>query len=267
MTQTGKPSLTAGQPDCAYCHGMRFYVPDLPLQHPEYGRAIRCEHCNTDTSRFSGLTATELTYSAASIQGKNDTVTALRYLVDHIAAHPAGWLTLWGPFGTAKTMTMQAIIAGLVRQNRNARFYHAKQIEQGWFNDMHDPDHSAQAQLFLNTPFIAIDELDKVNLNSEWIRQQFQNLLDHRYRQAVAGKQLTLITLNSDPVAGGIIPGDIVSRMEDGRFYRQWTGKSNSLVIDRWGEKVLPGCIQVKGADARPYLAPEFVREKKGQPV
>ncbi len=224
---------------------------------------MRCDHC-ADTSRFSGLTATELAYTADAIQGKNDTAVTLRYLVEYIEAQPAGWLTLWGTYGTAKTMTVQAIIAGLVRQKRNARFYHAKQVENAWFKDMHDPDHSAQGLLFLDTPFLAIDELDKVNLKNEWIRQQFQNLLDHRYRQGIDGKQLTLITLNSDPA--DTLPGDIASRMGDGRFYRPAppTGR-NSHVIDRWGERVLPGCLNVAGGDARPLIAPEFVKAKKGK--
>lgn len=235
-------------------------MPDVPASHPDFGRAQRCPHCRRDYTDYSGLTPTELAYTSENIKGPGNQQTALRYLVDYIVAHPVGMLTLWGNYGTAKSMTVQAIIAGLVRTGRDARFYHAKQVENGWFRDIHDPDHSAQGQLFLNTPIVAIDELDKVNLKNEWITQQFQALFDHRYRLAVAGKQLTLVTLNRSPEAA--LPGDIASRMNDGRFFRPWSGGANPLVVERWGEKVLPGCLEIKGKDLRPYVAPAFVEER-----
>lgn len=197
--------------------------------------------------------------TAASIKGKGPAETVQRYLVDQIISHPRGWLTLWGDYGTAKTMTAQAIVAGLVRAGKSARFYRASQIEQAWFKDLHEDRNNAE--MFRELPALAIDELDKVNLRSEWIRERFQDLMDYRYRQAVAGQQLTLITLQYEPAS--CLPGDIVSRMNDGRFYRPWTGGANPLVIERWGEKVLPGCINIAGEDARPKLAPDFVINKK----
>ena len=101
----------------------------------------------------------------------------------------------------------------------------------------------------------------KVNLRNDWIRERFQELMDLRYRSGIAGETLTLITLQGEPSAH--LPGDIASRINDGRFSRLWTGGRNSLVIDRWGEKVLPGCLHIEGADARPNMAPDFVQAKR----
>lgn len=262
-TKNGQSNSTAGRSACPRCGGTGWFVPDLPVAHKEFGRAVRCGECSTDYSRWSGLTDVELGYTADSILGNGDTPTALRYLVEQITHNPTGWLTLWGVYGTAKTLTIQAIVANLIRQKKLARFYHAKQLEQGWFDDMHAD--RLNAKVYLDAPVLAIDELDKVNLNNDWVRQQFQALLDHRYRQGIAGKQLTLITLQYEPEKA--VPGDIASRMGDGRFYRVWTGGPNRLVIDRWGEQVLPGCLHIEGKDARPQMAPDEIKQKQSAGV
>jgi DNA replication protein DnaC len=119
-----------------------------------------------------------LSLTASNIRGNKAAEQAQRYLVDYVIAHPRGWLTLWGDYGTAKTLTIQAIIAGLVRTGHSARFYRASQIEPGWFDDLHT-DRS-NAELYRELPILAIDELNKVNLRSDWIRKRFQDLIDYR---------------------------------------------------------------------------------------
>ena len=257
-TKSAPTSSTAG-PNCTRCGGSGWIVPDLQPKDPGFGKARRCPVCGIDYSDRCGLNEQERQYTAKSISGRGDTETALRYLVDAITAKPAGWLTLYGAYGTAKTLTVQAIIAGLVRAKKVAKFVRASEIEQAWFDDLHSD--SDKRKLFLELPALAIDELDKVNLRNDWIRERFQELMDLRYRSGIAGETLTLITLQGEPSAH--LPGDIASRINDGRFSRLWTGGRNSLVIDRWGEKVLPGCLHIEGADARPNMAPDFVQAKR----
>lgn len=250
-----KPSrVTSG--NCSMCAGMGFLMPDLPVTDPGFGKALRCPVCNANYDRVCGLTDTELAYTIESILGSSPIHFMLRTLAVHIIDCPAGMVTLWGPYGTAKTMTVQVAIATLVKQRRMAaRFYHAKQIEQGWFDDM-DSDR-LNALTYLHTPILAIDELDKVNIKNDWIRQQFQRLLDYRYRMAVAGKQLTLITLNGDPMQ--VLPGDVASRLHDGRFARPWPADVPGPAVARNGEHLMPGVIFVDGKDARPYMRSMFV--------
>lgn len=224
-----------------------------------FGRAQRCHDCGTDHAQRCGLNEQELSITANDIHGNTHTERALRYLIGYVADNPTGWLTLWGNYGTAKTMTVQAIIASLVHQGKSARFYRASEIEQGWFDDLHAG--RSNAELYRRLPILAVDELNKVNLRNDWIRERFQDLLDHRYRHAVAKKQLTLITLQYEP--DSCLPGDIASRLKDGRFYRPWMGGANNLVIERWGERVLPGCLHIQGEDARPQIPPDFVVAKK----
>lgn len=244
---------------CSMCSGAGFIVPDLAVGTPAYGKAQRCPICNANYDRVCGLTDAELAYTVDSIAGAGPTTTMLRALAAHIIANPVGMVTLWGTYGTAKTMAVQIVVAALVRNRTAARFYHAKQIEQGWFDD-HDNDRM-NAQTYLHTPVLAIDELDKVNTKNDWVRQQFQALLDYRYRMACAGRQLTLITLNGDPAQ--VMPGDIASRLADGRFARPWPADVPGPVIERHGDRLLPGIVPVGGKDARPYMRSMFTAQEE----
>jgi hypothetical protein len=152
------------------------------------------------------------------------------------------------------------VVAELVRRKKQAKFIHAKAIEQGWFDDMHAEKSNMKG--LLTVPTLAVDELDKVNTKSDWVRQQFQLLMDERYRRAVEGKLFTLITLNGRPE--DVLPGDVASRLGDGRFFRQWTSqKPNPYVIERWGTKALPSIIEIKGKDMRPYMPPAWAEQER----
>jgi len=235
----------------------------LPVGAPGYGRAIRCNRCNVGLGACSGLNEQEILLTAQSIQGRNDMASLLRWLIEDILAHPAGWLTLWGDYGTAKSLTAQTIVAGMIRQNTPARFYHARQLEQGWFDDMHGD--ACNAQLYREIPVLAIDEIDKFNVANAWVRAGIQEMLDTRYRSALAGQTLTILVCQVEPAT--VMPGDINSRMNDGRFYREWNGGANRHVIEKWGARYVPGVIHVEGADARPMLRPAPRTSRRRQSV
>ncbi len=235
------------------CGGTGYYVPDLQVGDPGFGKAQRCRRCDSGLAPRSGLNDQELRLASADIQGRSDTAVMLRYLVDAIVAQPAGWLVLWGEYGTAKTLAVQAIVASCIRAKLPARFYHARQLEQGWFDDVHaDSNHGAN---YRRIPVLAIDEVDKINLKSDWVRAGFQELMDSRYRAGLNGTQLTLLICQVDP--NTVLPGDVVSRINDGRFYRAWTGGPNQYVINRWDGQYLPGVLHIRGTDARPMMMPQ----------
>jgi hypothetical protein len=248
---TRRPSMSS--PDCPVCSGMGYFLPDLPAGELGYGKIRRCPRCDTGLAARSGLNEQELRIEAASIRGASPMTALLRWLVGDVLAAPAGWLTLWGAYGTAKTMAAQAIVAGCVRQAIPARFYHARKLEDGWFQDIHGD--SANGQLYREIPVLCIDEIDKANLTNDWVRKGLQELLDTRYRSAIAGQTLTILICQVDPA--GAMPGDIHSRMSDGRFYRQWTAPTpNRYTVERWGARYVPGIVHVEGPDQRPQIKP-----------
>lgn len=217
------------------------------------GRVQACPQCGmVDYAATCGLGEAELRATSASIGGSSETHVVLRHLVDRLVAEPVGWLTLWGPFGTAKTLTVQAIVAGLVHRGVQARFYHAKRLEQGWFDDINGD--SANGQMYRRLRVLAIDEADKINTRSDWTRAAFQELMDDRYRSGLAGNTCTLVVSQGDPAQ--CLPGDIASRMADGRFYRPWEGGRNHHAVERWGARWIPGIVHVEGQDMRPHMRP-----------
>lgn len=238
--------------ECPICRGAGYYLPDLPAGAPGFGKARRCGRCDTGLGARSGLNEQELRTTAATIRGASDMHVLLRWLVGDVLAQPSGWLTLWGAYGTAKSLTAQAIVAGLVRQNVPARFYHARRLEDGWFQDIHGD--TANGQMYREIPALVIDEVDKANVTNDWTRKGFQELLDHRYRAALAGESLTILICQVDPAIP--MPGDIHSRMMDGRFWREWTGGANRYVVEKWGARYVPGIVHVEGPDMRPNLKP-----------
>lgn len=245
-------------PSCPICAGAGYYLPDLPTADPAFGKPRRCPRCDTGLAARSGLNDQELRTTAATIRGNSDMHALLRWLVGDVLAQPTGWLTLWGAFGTAKTLTAQAIIAGLVRQNVSARFYHARRLEDGWFADIHGD--TANGQLYRDLPALCIDEVDKANVTNDWTRKGLQELLDHRYRTALAGQSLTILICQVDPA--GVLPGDVVSRMSDGRFWREWTAPTpNRHAVEKWGARYVPGVLKIEGPDMRPMLRPAARRE------
>lgn len=234
---------------------MGYFILDVPTTDPQFGKVRRCTKCDSGLAARSGLNEQELALTATAIKGTSQTHAMLRYLVDAVIAQPTGWTVLWGDYGTAKTLAMQAIVAGCIRANISSRFYHARQLEQGWFDDINgDSNYGAT---YRNVPVLAIDEVDKINLKSDWVRAGFQSLMDSRYRAALAGQQLTLLICQADPAA--VLPGDVVSRMNDGRFYRPWTGGANGHVAKRWDGRFLPGVLRIQGQDVRPMMQPQRI--------
>lgn len=144
-------------------------------------------------------------------------------------------------------------VAGLIRAGIQARYYHAKRLEQGWFDDM--SGDTANAVMYRRVRVLVIDEVDKINFKSDWTRGAFSELMDERYRTGLAGKTCTMLISQHDPVEA--VPGDVASRMADGRFYRQWKGGKNRHTVSRaeWGPGLwVPGIVHVQGQDMRPYL-------------
>jgi DNA replication protein DnaC len=219
------------------------------------GQVAPCPSCGAvDYAAQSGLSGDELATTADSITGKEAIHRMLRWLVGEMVERPTGWITLWGSYGTAKTLAVQAMVAGLVRKGVQARFYHAKRLEQGWFDDIHGD--SSNGHMYRRLRVLAIDEADKINTKSDWTRAAFQELMDDRYRSGLAGKTCTIIVTQHDPEQ--CMPGDVASRMADGRFYRAWKYKANSFTIERWGDLWVPGIMRVQGQDMRPQMRPKM---------
>ena len=229
---------------CEHCSGQGWVIDKV-------GTLIRCQAC-WDSRPFCGLEGAELELTVEAIKGDGDMLDVLRYLARYSISNPYGWLTLWGKYGTAKSLTAQIVVASLARKGVSARYIHSKKLEQMWFDDMHNDTSNGLA--LESVPVLVVDELDKMNLNSQWVRGGLQSMADARYRSGLAKRTLTIWVVQTDPEK--VLPGDIASRMYDGRWNRPWLGGSNSLTSQFGGEPIVSGCVEVTGEDARPFMRP-----------
>ena len=145
-----------------------------------------------------------------------------RALVDCVTTfieNPRGWLTIWGPPGNGKTLALQVVVNEMVDRGFAAVY--------NTFTDLTDlmratfDRQRADGDTFLyrfqrvqNVKVLTIDELDKVN-QTGFVYEFRSKLVDHRYRDAVAGRTVTLFACNEDPAR---LPDWIADRINDGRF-------------------------------------------------
>lgn len=247
-------STTSGdEPCCTACSGQGWVVPPYKQGEP-IPPPVRCAAC-ADFRQNTGLNEQELALKPEDIRGKSTLVGVLRYLAKYIILNPHGWLTLWGKPGTAKSLTAQIIVAGLAAKGVEARYYHARRLEQLFFDDIHND--TSNIEMLRRVPVLVVDELDKANLGNAWVRKGFQELADQRYRDALARRTLTIWVVQYDPERLDENMGDLVSRMNDGRFCRPWFGEPNEFTADTFGDLMLPPVIHLNGEDVRPHKKPD----------
>jgi len=228
-------------------------VLDVDRNHPQFGKAQPCPSC-TKYVEQSGLKEGEANYDSSSIKGNTEIQQLLRFLIDEYAARPYGFLTLWGDYGTAKSMVAMAITAAATRKRMRARYEHAKEVERNWLRDT--TAETSYTEMYRTIQVLVIDEVTTINMKNDWVRSQFSELVDARYRTALEKQSLTIFISQTDP--GSVVPGDVFSRLGDGAFYRKWTKQeSNQLLVDRWGGLYVPPIVHVTGPDARPYRNPD----------
>ncbi|MEP7135810.1 MAG: AAA family ATPase [Chloroflexota bacterium] len=117
-------------------------------------------------------------------------------------------MTLWGGPGNAKTMALQAVVNHFVNNNTDAVYvtafdlisYIRAAFQKTKGNDLQVIDDSAYARLgkFEHVKLLAIDEFDKVRV-TDWVQEQFTDLIDRRYRLAQDEQVGTMIAMNDDP--------------------------------------------------------------------
>lgn len=248
-------SLTSTTDNCCEtCHGTGWLVPAYEQGQP-IPAPVRCAAC-ADYRQNTGLNDQELALTPGDIKGNGTMHNVLRYLAKYIILNPHGWLTLWGKPGTAKSLLAQIVVAGLAGNGVEARYYHARRLEQLFFDDIHND--TSNIQMLRRVPVLVVDELDKANLGNAWVRKGIQELADQRYRDALAHRSLTIWVVQYDPERLDENMGDLVSRMNDGRFSRPWFGEPNEFTVDTFGDLMLPSVIHVTGEDVRPHKKPNI---------
>ncbi|MDX1614884.1 MAG: ATP-binding protein [Candidatus Promineifilaceae bacterium] len=190
---------------------MGFVVPDVPLTHPDFGRAVVCacrqeeeEARRTDRlAQISQLGALrESTFATFFPDGIGLTPDKQRNLkmayqrAQAFAEEPRGWLVLKGGYGCGKTHLAAAIANQAISHGRPALFVNTPDLLdhlRAAYSPTAATSYDQRFEQVRNTPLLILDDLGTQS-NTDWAQEKLYQIFNHRYNARLP----TVITTNEE---------------------------------------------------------------------
>ncbi|MCK6580110.1 MAG: ATP-binding protein [Anaerolineae bacterium] len=194
----------------ALCGGMGFVRLDVPVDHPQFGKPVRCPNYRPtdDYDRIERLrelsnltTYKTLTFDTfqTALPGltaaQNSSLDSAWNRAYNYAQDPQGWLLLVGGVGCGKTHLAAAIGHERVKHGDTVIFVTAPDLLDHLRSTYGPSSEVGYDELFerLRTaPLLVLDDLGAEN-PSPWAREKLYQLMNYRYSLALP----TVITTNS----------------------------------------------------------------------
>lgn len=199
----------AAAPPCPICGGMGFIVPDLPIGHPDYGRAAPCT-CRAQeiqARRLRSLQSISMVESLRRLTFDNfraepshlppDKQLNLRRAFEtcvNFAARPEGWLLITGAYGCGKTHLAAAIANARLAAGQPVVLMVAPDLLDHLRAAFSPQSELAYDELFeqlRNASLLILDDLGAQS-STAWAQEKLFQLLNHRYNAQLP----TVITTN-----------------------------------------------------------------------
>ena len=194
---------------CPICGGAGYIVPDLPIGHVDFGKAIPCrcrqqarlERRLRSLQRLGSLDALErLTFESflrepghCAPEHQQNLRRAYETCI-HYAQEPEGWLLLTGAYGCGKTHLAAAIANARLDLGEPALFMVTPDLLDHLRTTFSPDSEIAYDELFetlRNTPLLILDDLGAQS-STPWAQEKLFQLLNHRYNAQLP----TVITTN-----------------------------------------------------------------------
>ncbi len=194
---------------CPICGGAGYVVLDLPLGHPDFGKAIPCQ-CREQERLSRRLAAIQgisnlpnlmhLTFENFIPEPAHlsaDKVTNLRRAYEtclYYAQEPEGWLILSGTYGCGKTHLAAAIAHARLALGEPAVFMVVPDLLdhlRATFNPHSEVSYDYLFEQLRATPLLILDDLGTQS-STPWAQEKLFQLLNHRYNARLP----TVITTN-----------------------------------------------------------------------
>lgn len=194
---------------CPQCHGAGFLRRDVPLDHPDFGKAFPCD-CILDESRESQLQRlqrysslgplTRLTFANLLEQGRSSNPRdreLFRMLVRDARAFaegPSGWLLIHGPSGAGKTHVAAAIANRCLERGQPALFVVVPDLLdhlRAAYSPSSDLNYGQLIEQVRNAPVLILDDLGTQNA-TPWAQEKLFQVLNYRYNAQLP----TIVTTN-----------------------------------------------------------------------
>lgn len=196
-------------PPCPICGDTGYVVPDLPLGHPDFGKAMPCR-CREQERMERRLRSMQRMGSLEALQRHTfetfipepthlapDKAFNLRRAFDtcrYYAEEPEGWLLLTGTFGCGKTHLAAAIANARIDLGQPVLFMVAPDLLdhlRSTFNPHSEVNYDELFEQLRTTSLLVLDDLGAQS-STPWAQEKLFQLLNHRYNTQLP----TVITTN-----------------------------------------------------------------------
>ncbi len=216
---------------CPMCGGLGYVRREVPLGHPNFGRALVCPHrrdeliiARTSELRTAANMAalSHMTFEGFQLQPYEMSEKMLRSLraaydaAREFAAEPRGWLVLTGTYGSGKTHLAAAIANERLLSGRAALFIVVPDLLdhlRATYSPGSNVTYDERFEAIKNAPVLLLDDLGAQS-STPWAAEKLFQLLNYRY----AAQLPTVITTNQRLED---IEERLRSRLQDGTLVRQ----------------------------------------------
>lgn len=194
---------------CPVCKGTGFIMQDLPLGHPQFGKAVRCKcresedvnHRLAMIQSNSGLDAVQnMTFATFHPEGQglpadkaSNLKAAFNTCVEY-AYEPHGWIILSGTYGCGKTHLAAAIANARIEVGEPAVFMVVPDLLdylRGAYSPNSEVSFDSVFDQLRNTHLLILDDFGSQS-STQWAQEKLFQLLNHRFNMRLP----TVITTN-----------------------------------------------------------------------
>jgi DNA replication protein DnaC len=198
-----------GPNGCPICGGMGYILKDVPIGHPDFGKAIPCE-CKEEEQLWRRMNAFQTMSNLEAMARftfdrfmpeppglSPQSHQTLRRAYDAcraFAARPEGWLVLTGTYGCGKTHLAAAIANQRVDAGQPAIFVVVPDLLdhlRSTFGPASELSYDRLFEQVRETNLLVLDDLGTQS-STPWAQEKLFQLLNHRYN----GQLPTVITSN-----------------------------------------------------------------------
>lgn len=183
---------------CPICQGQGFVLRDVPLGHPDFGRAVPCQcrardlavQRQAELARVSNLAhLRHMTFSTFYPEGvglPEDRRANLRRaynLAQEFATHPSGWLLLTGAYGCGKTHLAAAIAHEVIGRGEPALFIVVPDLLdylRATFGPNSETSFDERFERVRTAALLILDDLGAQSATA-WAQEKLFQLLNYRY--------------------------------------------------------------------------------------
>lgn len=199
------------------CKGAGYYLKDVRVGHPDFGRMITChckqqEHQHAYAQRLLKMSNLE-PFAEKRFENFDATIPgvqrAYKRALDY-ARRPQGWLIFFGNYGCGKTHLAAAIANEVIKVNFQVLFAVVPDLLdhlRSTFGPNSETAYDERFELIRSAKLLILDDLGTEN-TTPWAREKLFQLINHRYNYSLP----TVITSNRKP---DDIEPRIASRMFD----------------------------------------------------